>query len=122
MGKIWRLNKPVSFTEVGKNIFIVTFATHVDKQWVMDGKPWLFDNNLFALQALDGYNQIAKNQFITETFWIQLHNLFIMCMNRLYGNLLGKTISKVREVDVELDNIDWGQFLRVRVALNLSKP
>lgn len=31
MGKIWRISKPAIFSEVGSNIFIVTFATKIDK-------------------------------------------------------------------------------------------
>lgn len=56
MGKIWRLSKPTSFKEVGKNIFIISFVKEKYKQRVMDGKPWFFDYNLFALQNLDDYN------------------------------------------------------------------
>lgn len=54
MEKIWRLHKAASFKEVGKNLFIITFPTVVEKQRVMARQPWLFDNNLFVLQTLDG--------------------------------------------------------------------
>lgn len=70
MEKIWKLSKPTSFKEVGKNIFIVTFAIEVDKQRVMYGKPWIFDNNHLALQNLDRYSQIERTQFNIETFWV----------------------------------------------------
>lgn len=54
MGKIWCISKPAIFSEVGSNSFIVTFATEIDKQRVINGKLWLFDGHLFALQNLDG--------------------------------------------------------------------
>lgn len=60
MGKIWRISKQAAFTEVEKNMFMVTFATETDKYKVMSGKPWLFDSNLFALKDLDGQCQITK--------------------------------------------------------------
>lgn len=88
----------------------------------MEGKPWLFNNNLFALKNLDGYNQIEKIQFNTETFWVQLHKLPIMCMNGFYSNLIGKTIEKVLEVDVEEDDTVCGHFLLVRIEINITKP
>lgn len=60
MRKIWRISKQVAFTEVGKNMFIITFTTEADKYSVVSGKPWLFDRKLFALKDLDGQSQIAK--------------------------------------------------------------
>lgn len=68
MGKIWRLSKPDSLKEVGRNTFIVTSATDADKQRVVEGKLWLFDNNLFVPKNLDGYSQITKAQFNTKSF------------------------------------------------------
>lgn len=43
-------------------------------------------------------------------------------MNRVYGNLIGKTIGQVLEIDVEDDDTSFGPFLRVQVKLNLNKP
>lgn len=34
MAKVWRLSKPATFTEMGRNIFIITFANHADKNRV----------------------------------------------------------------------------------------
>lgn len=75
MGKIWRLSKLAVFIEVGKNMFIVTFATGIDKQRVVVGKLWLFDSNLFALQDLDVASQLVKILINNKSFWVQLHNL-----------------------------------------------
>lgn len=68
MGKIWCLSKPAAFTKVGKNMFIVTFATETDKQRVVNDKPWLFDGHLFALQNLDGAHQLAETMINIESF------------------------------------------------------
>lgn len=45
----------------------------------------------------------------------------IKSMNRKYGNLIGETIGKVHDVDVDTDNIGWGSYLQVRVDIPLSK-
>lgn len=39
MNKIWRLSAKSSFSEVGPIIFIISFATLVDKQSVENGWP-----------------------------------------------------------------------------------
>lgn len=37
-------------------------------------------------------------------------------------NLIGNTIGKVIDVDMDANDIGWGKFLRVKVKLNLTKP
>lgn len=43
-------------------------------------------------------------------------------MNGFYSNLIGKTIGKVLEVDVEEDDKACGRFLLVRIEINIGKP
>lgn len=49
MAKIWKISKPASSQECGSNMVVIMFATHVDKEKVLAGRPWLFDNYLFVL-------------------------------------------------------------------------
>lgn len=88
---------------------------------MLDGKQWLFGNSLFVLQELDDFSQLAKLKFDHETFWIQLHELPIRCMIGFYDKFIGDSIGKVKDVDVEADNMCWNYALRVRVEINLTK-
>lgn len=45
-----------------------------------------------------------------------------MCMNRQYGELIGKALGKVLDVEVEEDDMGWGVRLRLQVEIYLSKP
>lgn len=102
-------------------MFIITFAMEADKQRVVNGKLWLFDGHLFALQSLDGACQLAETMIIIESFWNQLHNLPFWCMNRHYGNIIGGKLGKIVEVDVDDDDTGLDEFLRIRVEINLNK-
>lgn len=86
MGKIWRIHIAAYFKEFKKNLFIVTFSTEVEKQCVLAGRPWLFNNNLIALKSLDGQRQLTKIVLTTKHFWIQLHGLPIRYMNKTMAN------------------------------------
>lgn len=122
MEKIWHLSKLAAYTKVEKNMFIVTFATEIYKQRVVNGKPWLFDSHLFALQNLEGACQLVETIIDTESFWIQLYDLPFQFMNRRYENLIGDKLGKVLEIDVNDDDTRWGEYLRIRVEINLNKP
>lgn len=63
MGKIWRLSSKVVFKEVGANVFIVSFVNLVDKNRVEQGRPWLFDNNIFVLEQFDSLTPPKNMQF-----------------------------------------------------------
>jgi hypothetical protein len=41
-------------------------------------------------------------------------------MNKEVGTLIGSTMGSVEEVDTNFDGVGWGEFLRVRVSLDLT--
>lgn len=43
-------------------------------------------------------------------------------MDQFYRKLIGKTVGKVLDINVEANDRGWGKFLRVQVELNLTKP
>ncbi|XP_041025325.1 uncharacterized protein LOC121265703 [Juglans microcarpa x Juglans regia] len=121
MGKIWRISKPAEFREVGDNKFVITFQSLNDKRRVLDGRPWLFDNHLFALKAFEVYSQPNEWKFDSEWFWIQIHNLPMFCMTKEKGRVIGESLGNLIDVDVPSDGIGWGEFLRVRVEIPLKR-
>lgn len=113
----------ISYFQRGwENTFTITFATNADKQKLLDGRLYLFDNNLFALQALDSSIQLAKTQFHFELFQIQLHNMPFRYMNRHYGELIDSIIGRVYDVQVDTYDTSWCPYQRVGVDINLSNP
>lgn len=47
------MGKPMEFQEIGTICFVITFANLCDKDKVMGGCPWLFNNYLFVLKDND---------------------------------------------------------------------
>lgn len=43
-------------------------------------------------------------------------------MNRFYGKMLGKTIRRVSDVDLDTNDTGWGFHLRIKVDIKLFKP
>lgn len=122
MGKIWRISKPTIFTEVEKTCPSLRLLQRLISKKVVNGKPWLFDGHLFVLQNMDGKCQLAETMISTECLQIQIHNLPFHYMNRFYGNLMGGKVGKVLEIEVDDYDTKWGEFLRIRVEINLNKP
>jgi hypothetical protein len=60
--------------------------------------------------------------FSFTPIWVQIHDMPLGCMNRAVGIQIGNSIGKVEDVAVAEDDVVWGRYLRVRVAINLFQP
>lgn len=74
------------------------------------------------IKSFDRFTQPQHLKFDMASFWIQLHQLSFAGMKKKCRELIGNTIGMVEEVDVNEDDIGWGQGLRVKVNLDLKKP
>lgn len=111
MKKIWKVSEPMIFHEIGENFFVITFENSGDNKIVLGGHPWLFDNYLFVLRSFDGTTQPHLMNFSYESFWTQMHNIPLGCMNRQMGEQIRGTIGKVMGVDAQEDEMACGQII-----------
>ena len=56
------------------------------------------------------------------SFWVQIHNLPIMCMNKDVVTEVGKKIGKVEEINTDEAGECIGQFAQVRISINVTQP
>lgn len=54
------------------------------------------------------------NLSLTKTsFWVGIHNLPLMARDQEIGELVGNSIEKLEEVDLEVEEVEWGEFMSV---------
>ncbi|KAH7566568.1 hypothetical protein JRO89_XS08G0190500 [Xanthoceras sorbifolium] len=94
----------------------------MDRKPVLMGGPWSFDNALRVLEIPTGFGDFAKMQFQWMKFWIQIHNVPLICMTKNIGLFLGQSIGMVKDTDVGASGDCFGKFLRVRVSIDTLKP
>lgn len=56
------------------------------------------------------------------SFWVRMMNLPLACMVREVGIKLGTSVGQVEEVDTDKEGVGWGEFLRVKIKVDLYKP
>lgn len=71
---------------------------------------------------MDGLLQVHQIDFTHASFWVCLHDLPIAAKNEYTGNLIGNHIGRVVEVDVEKNEMAWGEYMRIRVSMDITKP
>lgn len=74
------------------------------------------------LKEVEGTQQVHQIQFTEVLFWVRLHDLSLIARNEYISNLIGSSISWVEEVDIDQGEMDLGEFMRVRVAIDVGKP
>lgn len=93
-----------------------------DKARIMEGKPWLCDGILVSSAEFDGLTPPAKMPFEKAAFWVRMFNLPLACMGKETSQKIGTSVGRVEDVDVDDDEPGWGEYLRVKIELDLSKP
>jgi hypothetical protein len=118
----WRLKKTFTFKILGDNLFLIEFVEAGDKLRVLEGRPWVYEGSLFLVEDFDGRTSPSEYTFDRASFWVRMVNLPLACMGREVGFKLGASVGRVEEVDTEKDGIGWGEFLRVKINVDLYKP
>jgi hypothetical protein len=120
--KGWRPAGNTSFTNLGDNLFLIEFEHFWDKDLVLEGRPWVFEGNLFSVEEFNGTVAPSSLEFDKVLFWVRMFQLPLSCMSETMGVQLGRSVGQVVEVETEEDGVGWGEYLRVRIRVDLSKP
>jgi hypothetical protein len=118
----WRLKGKYTFKILGENLFLIEFELDTDKVRVLKGRPWAFEGNLFLVEDFDGRTSPSEFTFDKASFWVRMSNLPLACMGREVGLKLRASIGTVKEVNTDKDGIGSGEFLRVKIMIDLHKP
>ncbi|TXG72599.1 hypothetical protein EZV62_001178 [Acer yangbiense] len=119
--QIWSPYGQVEVELVGDNVFMFYFINRADRDRVWRRGPWHFGNSLISLEKTSGLGNVANIEFNRADFWIQIHDIPILCMNRRTARWLAEQIGEVVEILSESREC-WGNFLRVKVRIDISKP
>ncbi|KAL5776431.1 hypothetical protein ACOSP7_009357 [Xanthoceras sorbifolium] len=98
--KTWRTSQEVVVENVKDNIFVFYFKKSRDRKRVSEGRPWSFDNGLLVLEALTGLSDFTDMDFRWVPFWVQVHNIPLICMTKNVRLLLSRHLGTVKELDM----------------------
>ena len=88
---------------------------------MLKGGPWHFDKALIVLTEPRGIGEVAKQSFTYTSFWVQIRNVPLACMDKEFLQDLGGKIGSVEEVQTD-DNGDCiREFARIRVSINITQ-
>ncbi|TXG73177.1 hypothetical protein EZV62_001756 [Acer yangbiense] len=120
--RLCRVNGGVEIEAIEDNIFEFQFKILEARQRILSGGPWRFDRAIIIFEEPTGSGEIADMEFNKTEFWVQIHNLPMICMTGEIGLFLGNMIREVRNVDLEAGKSGACRFIRVRVVIKVDEP
>jgi hypothetical protein len=104
------------------NLFLIEFESSWEKSNILEGRLWLFYGNIFAIMPFDGFTLSSQLVFENAAFWVRMYNLPLACMGSGIEKQIGSTVGKIVEVEQNDGEAEWGEYLRVRIVIDLTKP
>lgn len=71
---------------------MVEFEHNWDKDRVLEGRPSVFEGNLFSVEAFDEITPPSKIDFERASFWVCKFNLPLVCMSKNIGFQIGSSM------------------------------
>ena len=117
----WRPVGVVKVESLRNKIFMFKFSLEEDKRRVLARGSWHFDRALIVLQEPSGIGNLTEQHFSHVSFWVQLHNKPLMCMDTSTIQEIGAKIGKVEDVATDAIGDCFGEYVRVRISINITK-
>lgn len=117
---IWSLKEGVVIRALGSNLFLFQFFHWRDRDKVLAGRPWNFENRLIVIQELDKEQQPSEMALNHSPFWVRLYNIPFGYKSDDRVKTMAKAIGEV--IEIEEDYLDNNPYRRIRVLIDVTKP
>ena len=95
----WKMGSDLRIFEVGNNTFQFKFSSRYQMEWVENGGPWNFENNLLLLYRWKKGLTSENIMFTHSSFWVQLWGLPFELMTEVVGRDIGNSMGRFIELD-----------------------
>jgi hypothetical protein len=76
-----------------------------------------------ALKLCKPDRLITEVDFSTATFWVQVHNLPPLWLNKENAKKIGARIGKLLDTEFTYEgDLSWSRFMRLKVEIALNEP
>jgi hypothetical protein len=117
----WAPAQEVSFRELEDNRFIVQANCLGDWKRITEQGPWIFHEHGLLIEKFDGSRKASAVELNRIHAWVQIHDIPEMYRKKPIITGLAANIGEVIKVDMNGVVPDVGEFVRVRVWLDVRK-
>lgn len=122
LGKVWCPIKGIACKDLGDNHFLFTFFQAAGKKRALEDGPWSFGKDVVVVVDFDGSKRVDEMKFTDIPIWVRVLKMPLGTMTREYGKAIGNHVGRFVEMESEDGELAVGQFLRIKVRLDITKP
>ena len=122
MRRAWGLEDNLRITNVGPNLFQFKVTSEFDLNRILRGVLWSFDNKLLLLKHWKKGMTVENIRMEMATLWVQFWGAPLDMFSPQVAKEVGSRLGAVEEVEQRRGPDELHYFMRVRVALPISKP
>lgn len=108
--------------KLGDGLILAEFEEKSDKVRVLCNGMWNFDKSLVLIKEFDRSQQVRQICMKEASFWVRDFDLPLLVRNKYVGGLIGAAPSKLEEVNLLDCDIERGEFMRLQVCIDMTKP
>ena len=117
---LWRPRGELKIRDMGDNILLFEFEDCLDMERVLELEPWSYYKHLVVFQKTLVAEAAPSLDYSHSAFWIQIHNIPAHLITTETGDSVGRTLGRVLQVADPEDDGAGGEYLRVRISLDIS--
>lgn len=118
----WRPKGGMNIVDLVNNYFIVSFDLKEDRDFVLTGGPWIITGQYLVMQEWKPSFNAATAQTTRMAVWIRVSGVYSEFLDQWALKKIGSHLGKLLKIDSLTLKRARGQFARICVELDLSKP
>ena len=119
---LWRSEKDVQLKDMGDHKIFFIFDDECDLNRVIEHEPWTYDKYLVIFERVVENIPISALSFRFSSFWVQIHDLPIQCLNSSTRDAIGKSLGELLLMTDTEEEGGKGNYLRAHVRIDISQP
>ncbi|CAN1149421.1 hypothetical protein LINPERHAP2_LOCUS17012, partial [Linum perenne] len=120
--QLWAKKGQLQVSDVGWGYYVVKFETVSDYQHALFGGPWMVGDHYVVIQEWRPYFQPENYPITTLRVWVRLPGIPLEYYDATILRIIGDRIGKTVRLDHTTLEGSRGNFARICVEVDLSKP
>ncbi|XP_021848791.1 uncharacterized protein [Spinacia oleracea] len=120
MMKVWAPANNMVIRVIGPNLFAFQFFHWRDKEKVLMGRPWCWENHLVVLKEVAGDEQPENVILDRSPFWVRVCKLPFNCRSNAYVKALTAGVGEF--LDIEEDVLGLDRYRQIKLMIDITKP
>ncbi|KAL4296368.1 hypothetical protein GQ457_12G013560 [Hibiscus cannabinus] len=119
---VWKSKNVSEILELRPNFFLIKSVEKAAREMILKLRPWTVHDDLFSIEPYNPEWRAADFNFTSMVIWVRVYQLQLRAMNGTMGLHLGGTIGRAIGVDHRVEGGNLGEFLRIHVSIDITKP